>query len=50
MTVKDLIELLMSLDQDKPILFANVWPDGVDELETPFIELSKDKYLLYANE
>lgn len=48
MTVKELIEILQELDQNKNIIFVNVYDDGSEESDNPEINKEKDVYYMYA--
>lgn len=50
MTIAELIEMLSKLDQDRQVVFVNVYDDGANESDKPAICLEKDgKYYFYAS-
>ncbi|MFC4771923.1 hypothetical protein [Enterococcus hermanniensis] len=49
MTVKELIEKLEMLDQNKKMIFVNIYDDGSDESESPDIVEENNVYFVYAN-
>ncbi|EQB7980737.1 hypothetical protein [Enterococcus hirae] len=49
MTVKELISKLEMLDQNKKMVFVNVYDDGADESEFPDIVEEDNRYFVYAN-
>lgn len=46
--MKELIEILQELDQDKNIIFVNVYDDGSEESDNPEINEEKNAYYMYA--